>query len=316
MLSLPAAAQNAAHPLVGKILDTQTGVLTELSDPTLIPALFPCGAITLLGEVHDNPDHHKMRATLVKAHRETGNCGGSAAFVFEHIGADQKSGLERYYNFGNKGLRNATVAELFRDLDWSNSGWPTAELFEPLFNQVIRSGGVITAGNPSREEIRKISKQGLRAIDAERSTRLRLDKPLAPALEDDLLSELEASHCGLMPKSAFGNMAGAQRFKDAHIAEVASMRAFPTIVVFAGNGHVRTDRGIPYYIRQRAPNQKVIAVAFVEVEDGKFDPTSYGPRDPDGKPATDYVAFAAPAKRDDPCAAMREQFKAKPVKKP
>ena len=114
-----------------------------------------------------------------------------------------------------------------------------------------------------------------------------------------------------MPKTAFGNMAMAQRYRDANMADVAlkAAEAKGNIVIFAGNGHVRSDRGIPWYIRQRAPNQKMISVAFVETEDGKTDPNTYGPRDPSGKPAADYVAFALPATREDPCEQMRKHMK-------
>jgi uncharacterized iron-regulated protein len=61
LLLQPAVAQVPAHPLTGKIFNTRTGALTDLSDPALVPALFPCEAITLLGEVHDNPAHHAAR---------------------------------------------------------------------------------------------------------------------------------------------------------------------------------------------------------------------------------------------------------------
>jgi uncharacterized iron-regulated protein len=109
-------------------------------------------------------------------------------------------------------------------------------------------------------------------------------------------------------------MAAAQRYRDAYMADVAlkAGEAPGNVVVFAGNGHVQSDRGIPYYLKQRAPERKIVAVAFVETEDGKTDPSAYAPRDPAGEPAVDYVAFATPAKRDDPCEAMRAQFKAKP----
>ena len=38
----------------------------------------------------------------------------------------------------------------------------------------------------------------------EELARLKLDQPLEPRLHDALLTELEESHCGMMPKTAFG----------------------------------------------------------------------------------------------------------------
>ncbi len=318
IFALPAVAQvpGSSHPLVGKIFDTRTGVLTELSDQALIPKLFPCGAITLLGEVHDNAEHHKMRGQLLQSEREEGggmrhNCG-SPAFVFEHLSVDQQATLEQFFKEPRRGSHGTDrmISSLFWRLDQTNSGWQLG-LLRPLFQQAIRPGGRLVPGNPKTETTIKVAKQGINALEPVTVSAMALDKPLASDLQDDLLTELEASHCGLMPKSAFGNMAAAQRYRDAFMADVAlkATEASGNVVMFAGNGHVRTDRGVPWYIQQRAPNQKVIAVAFVETEDGKTDPATYGPRDPAGKPAADYIAFALPAKREDPCAQMRSGMK-------
>jgi len=50
---------------------------------------------------------------------------------------------------------------------------------------------------------------------------------------------------------------------------------------------------------------------MVEVEEGKSDPATYLPRDPDGKPAADMLIFTPRHERPDPCAKMREQFQRK-----
>jgi uncharacterized iron-regulated protein len=310
----PAIAQTPAHPLIGKIVDTRTGVLTELTDPAIVAALFPCGAITLLGEVHDNPDHHKMRAGLIQAERVRERRCGNVASVFEHISADQQDGIERFYEFGSKVRREEgteTVDVLLRFLEWDKSGWPPAAMFKPLFEQVIHANGHIRAGNPDRDTMRRVAKNGLAELVPESAHELNLDQPFSALLHDAVLIELEASHCGLMPKAMFSNMAVAQRFKDAHMADIAmkGAQAHGRAYIFAGNGHVRTDRGVPYYLKQRAPNRTVLSVAFVEVEDGRTDPATYGPRDPAGNPATDYVSFAAPAPREDPCEGMRKMMK-------
>ena len=317
IFALPAVAQVSApsHPLVGKIFDTRTGVLVELTDASLIPKLFPCAAITLLGEVHDNADHHKMRGALVKANVSIGrvlpaNCG-RGSFVFEHISADQQAGLDRFYEFDRTARRLATANDLFRLIGWDTSGWPGRTLFKPLMQEVVRSRRTIVVGNPSKEWSRRIAKEGLGVLPSERNHQLSLDRQLDNALSDALLQELEASHCGLIPKSAFCNMASAQRYKDAYMAEATqkAANAHGSAVLFAGNGHIRSDRGVGAVLRRIAPERTVIAVAFVETEDGKTDPATYGPRDPAGKPAADYIAFALPAKREDPCAQMRSLMK-------
>lgn len=330
MLALPVLAETPTHPLAGKIFDTRSGKLlstnagqaielpthnsVRLPNSEIGHAIFPRDAITLLGEVHDNPNIHAMRAHLIRRMSPftgTGTSPLTQALVFEHISADQQPGLDQFNAFNKEARRLATAGDLFRFLNWEKSGWPPQKVFSRLFHEAVDSRRPILAGNPPKELTRNVAKQGLVALDPAVASRLGLDKPLAPDLQDDLLGELEASHCGLMPKTAFGNMGVAQRYRDANMADVALKAAAPhgNVVIFAGNGHVRTDRGIPWYIRQRAPNQKIISVAFVETEAGKTDPTAYGPRDPAGKPAADYVAFALPATREDPCEQMRNQMK-------
>ena len=94
-------------------------------------------------------------------------------------------------------------------------------------------------------------------------------------------------------EDAFGNMAFAQRYRDAHLADALLKAADKQT-----RGPARRQRSRPhrsrrcrYYLRQRAPERKVVTVMLVEVEDGKTDPQAYVPRDPDGKPAADYVVL-------------------------
>jgi uncharacterized iron-regulated protein len=140
--------------------------------------------------------------------------------------------------------------------------------------------------------------------------RLGLAVAMDPRHLDALLTELEASHCGLVPKSALANMALAQRYRDAHQAEamIEAARPHGGSVLLAGNGHIRSDRGVPAHLRRRAPDRKIVVVQLVEVETGKTDPAAYAMRDPDGQPAADFLVFTQRAERTDPCVEMREKF--------
>jgi uncharacterized iron-regulated protein len=131
-------------------------------------------------------------------------------------------------------------------------------------------------------------------------------QPLAEALA----AELKGSHCGLLPDSAIPGLVAAQRYRDAHLADVVlkATEQHGSAILIAGNGHVRSDRGVPWHIRQRAPDKKVISVMLIEVEDGKIDAEAYLPRDPDGKPAANYVVFTPRVQRADPCEAMRKSY--------
>src|SRR5881628_2241103 len=53
-----------AHPLVGRIWDVKAGAF--LSEETLLSRLAG-SRFVILGERHDNPDHHALQAKLVRA---------------------------------------------------------------------------------------------------------------------------------------------------------------------------------------------------------------------------------------------------------
>jgi uncharacterized iron-regulated protein len=135
--------------------------------------------------------------------------------------------------------------------------------------------------------------------------------PLPEALGNALLDELDASHCGLMPRAAFTNMALAQRYRDAHMAAALSeaARTHGSAILLAGNGHVRTDRGVPWDLARLAPDRKVLAVALMEIEEGVTNPAELVPLDVQGRPAADFVVLTPRTSRPDPCEEMRARFK-------
>jgi uncharacterized iron-regulated protein len=253
------------------------------------------GSVVLLGEVHDNPLHHLIRAHLLNL---------SKAIAFEQIRADQQRALDAFTALPPEAR---TTADLLHLLDWDKSAWSKTADYKPLFAAALAANRPILAADPPRDLMRAAGKTGLSAIPAEERTRLGLDTPLSDAQNAASLAEIEASHCGAIPKSAHPNMAYAQRYRDAHMAEALIQAAdkHGGATLIAGNGHVRLDRGVPWYLRQRAPNKKVISVLFVEVEEGKNGPDFYVERDPDGKLVADYIVFTPkPVREVDPCEAM------------
>lgn len=259
----------------------------------------------VFGEVHDNPVHHRLRAEILSWRPEIFQ---RSAVVFEHLRPEQQPALDAFFAKGSKD--RGTADDLMRALDWDKSGWPKSEIFKPLFEVALAGQLPILPGDPARALIRKAAKEGPSALPDDERARLKLDVALPDKLQSALLDELEASHCGLMPRTAFGNMAFAQRYRDAHLADVVAKAAdkHGAAILLAGNGHVRTDRGVPYYLEQMAPGRKVLSVMLVEVEDGKTDPDAYVWRDPDGRPAADYIVFTPRTERADPCEEMRKMF--------
>lgn len=268
--------------------------------------------LLLLGEVHDNAAHHRLRSQLIlalaadKGGLQTARTG----LVFEHIRTDQHLALVAFRAADRQ--RPKGPADLMDALSWAASGWPAAAMFEPLFAAALDLEWPIIPGNLPRDEIRNVARNGLGAVASGDMARLGLDQPLPSPLQASLLDELEASHCGLMPRTAFAGMADAQRYRDALMARALTdaADAHGRAVLLAGNGHVRSDRGVPWHLARMAPERRRVVIRYVEVTMGQTDPLSYVERGPDGGPTADYVVLTARADRADPCAEMRRHHKA------
>ena len=298
----PLAAQRMIWSALDGRFVTEAAFLSELRKAPIV----------LLGEVHDNPMHHALRGSAIGKLVRSGP-RRAPAVVFEQIRLDQQPVLEQFKEIDAKAGRLATTGDLFRLLEWAKGGWPVARIYQPLFTSVVQQRLPIIAGDPPRETIRAVAMEGEGPVAGADRERMKLSVAWDVKLQDSLLKELEGSHCGLLPRSAFTNMAVAQRYRDAHLAD-AVLQATAThgaAVLIAGNGHVRSDRGVPWYLRERVARSKVVAVMLIEVEEGKTEPASYVERGPDGGAVADYIVFTPRAERTDPCIEMKKRFQGK-----
>ena len=160
-----------------------------------------------------------------------------------------------------------------------------------MFAATYAVGAEVVAAHPTREEVRAVMAGGFEALPAEVREGLPLDRALPPEARAALEEEIVASHCGHATPDMVGKMVLAQIFKDAWMAR-ALTHVGPRATLIAGNGHTRTDRGVPWYL-----DGAVSVVAFVEVRDSEAEPAAYD------APA-DYVWFVPRVDDEDPCAAF------------
>ena len=306
--------QVAGHPLHGLVLDAAKRAPFSGAD-SLRVALRQADVL-LLGEIHDNPAHHVIQACLLDEARTA----RTAAVVFEQIRVDQAPALADYL-----ARADATAGGIGPALAWAQSGWPPWAHYQPIAETALARGLAIRAGDGPRSVMRAVARGGASALDAVERERVGLDAELAADLEAALRDELVASHCNMMPAAAFGGMATAQRYRDAHLAAAiveawgeakphegkGEAGAGPVVVLIAGNGHVRSDRAVPWHLRRMRPQSVSISVAIVEVGAGSVEPMALVPKAPDGSPAADIVIFTPVAERDDPCEQMRRHMQSR-----
>ena len=267
------------HPLVGKAWDEKTHavVAPQAAEKAALDVPF-----VLLGEKHDNADHHRLQARALKAIVDHGR---KPSVAFEMIDLDLQRAADAFVQSGS-----SDVDELGRVLEWDKRGWPAWSLYRPIFEVVVAAHLKIVATGLSHDLARKVVREGPGSLPEEIAERVKL-LPLEPAAATSLDEEIKASHCGMLPDAMVPPMSIAQRVKDALMASMMQTNATPDgAVLIAGNGHVRSDRGVPIYLRKPS-----ITIGFVEV-DRSSDASSYAGDEP-----ARFLVFTPRVDDDDPC---------------
>ena len=247
----------------------------------------------LLGEVHDHPEHHRLRAALI------GKLGAPGDIYFEQFDREHDAALREAQRAGADADGLAKAGRL--DAAWK---WP---LHRPLVEAALAASVQVRAANLSAADARRIARAGkLGPEDAA------LDGALSAAdwtalRETALRADILDGHCGALPERVAPAMALSQRARDAAIA-TALAAAAGSAVLIAGNGHVRRDLGAPLYLPRGAT---FLSVGFLETQPGEADPRDYL-RGANGEAKYDYLWFTAPQPRPDPCEAFRKRPPAPP----
>ncbi len=301
------------HPLVGRIWSVEKNDFVTVRELGREMAL---ARFVLLGEVHDNPDHHLWQAWAI---RTISKLRGSRIvegapqvdiIAMEMVRVDQNAALDKFYGRDVLVPRPRKPRDFARMLKWDKSGWPDFKIYAPIIEQALYEQIVIVPASVSRNFTRRLSKEGEAALADGELSRLSLATPLPETQTTALSKEILDSHCGLIPESAVPRMSFIQRFRDATMAD--SLLAVATGkggILIAGNGHVRRDRGVPWYLEERGvPADAIVSLKQVEVNGDSTDPADYVEREADGRPVADYIVFTPRKERPDPCAEMRAQM--------
>lgn len=238
--------------------------------------------VVILGEVHDNPYHHRWQAEAVAEVRP-------AALVFEMVLPEQAAEV-------TPELRDDAAA-LAAALDWEARGWPDFDMYHPIFT-AAPAAAVFGADMP-RETVRAALADGAAAVFDTlfpgEAARYGLTEDLPEAEQAAREAGQARAHCGAMPAEMLPGMVEAQRLRDAALAR-AAVRAHQAtggpVAVITGTGHARTDWGLPAALAQAAPELTVYSVGQFESDPGPDAPF-------------DRVRVTAPVDRPDPCATFR-----------
>lgn len=271
------------HPLTGTAYDVRTGA------PTTIEALLeetPTRRYVLLGETHDNADHHALQAEFLAA-----AATNKPLVVMEHIDPAHQQALDSLEAYG------APKVDVIRTaVRWDDSGWPPFDMYRPIFEVAVDHELAIHGAHFPREKAMEVGQKGISAADPELVASYGLDQPLPEAANAALLEVLVESHCNTMPAEAMAPMVGIQRVRDAMLVD--GMQGQDHAVMIAGSGHVRRDWGSARMLGQ----DDVFVVAFIQVDDARTDAAQYV----EASKPFDAIVFTPRVSDEDPCATMRK----------
>jgi uncharacterized iron-regulated protein len=233
--------------------------------------------VLLLGEVHDNAAQHALRqqalATLLAL-------GDRPALLMEAFDRERQSAIDVAMQRDTD--RPLTVrVEALIDAGGRAAGWQWP-LYQPYIALALQHGLPIVAANVSRAEARRVIGLGLAATGWQEAVPEDIAHAQAAAIE--------ASHCGQVDAALAARLARAQLARDQFMAQQIERHAARGVLLLAGNGHVRTDIGVPRWLPP-ALLARSRSVGYLEPDDRRA--------------PYDAVVLTAAQPRLDPCATMR-----------
>jgi uncharacterized iron-regulated protein len=274
------------HALAGSSWDLRSG--QQLSQEALAGRLGDT-AYLLVGEVHDNPDHHRIQLELLRLWMER---DVRPALVFEQFDRSQQSQIDKYLYDLNR---------LEEETEFTARGWDW-DAYLPLLKAARSERLSVYGGNLSREELRATRQEA----PSDELNRL-LEPCLLPAAMESLKTDIADAHCGMLDAATIDKMFAAQRLRDASLAATMLEASAPAMLI-AGNGHVRLDYGVGQVLSLNQ-DQKLLSVGLVEVSPDYQTPEDYGYLFVDGVAVFDIAIFTPRVRDEDPCETFREQLK-------
>lgn len=234
--------------------------------------------VVIVGEVHDNPVHHRVQRDVAAALEPR-------AMVWEMLTAESAERINRNLI--------SDPEKLAATIRWAELGWPPLSMYLPIF-EAAPDAPIYGALVP-REAARGAMEAGAAVAFGADAARYGLTVPLQEDEQTAREAGQMAAHCDAMPTEMLPVLVQIQRLRDAVLARAILTAMEDTggpIVVITGNGHARKDWGVPNFLARMKPGLRVFVLGQSEegAIQGEFD----------------AVLDAPAVERDDPCAAFHK----------
>ncbi len=248
--------------------------------------------VVLLGEVHDNEAQHALRA---EALRRVVEAGARPAIAFEQFDRERQADLDRARSEPLPAGADRIDYMIAQAKGASSWNW---KLYRPYLRIALEHDLPIVAANLSRADAMRVGQQGFGAqFDSAAQSALGLNQ-LPETFLREHRNAVDIGHCKLMPAAMLPALAQAQIARDATLAQSIRPHVARGVVLLAGNGHVRNDTGVPFFLTA-AERARTTTIGLLESSE-----------DNQRKSAMqfDVTIVTPPQRREDPCAALRKRY--------
>lgn len=259
-------------PVSGEIQDLRSGqtltaqeLLARLAKPSRL----------IVGEQHDNRDHHQLQLWLLQTLNGQRPQG---SLLLEMLTPDQQGRVDHVKH------SSPLPADLPNALAWQ-PGWEW-NLYGPIVGFALTQPYPLLAANLDTLEVRNVYAK---------PPTLSGSLSNAPMVKETLLAQISDSHCGLLPTSQMPAMLAVQQQRDRRMA--GRLLAAPTpSLLFAGAYHARKDVGVPIHVLDLGEPEAPMILMLAE-QGAEVTPAM-----------ADYVWYTPATPPQDYCAQMRKQF--------
>lgn len=264
------SSEGRSEATLGQIMELASG--RTLTPSQLVEALADAPRV-LVGEKHDNPDHHSLELWLLRALQSQRPQG---SLLLEMLHSEQQPRVDAIK------AQPKLPDDLPKALDWQE-GW-SWQSYGPIVQYALTHQLALLAADLSKAEVRQVYRDQPVLIGAQSN---------APAVKAALLEDVRAGHCGLLPESQLPAMLAIQQQRDRRMAARLLATTQPALLI-AGSYHARKDLGVPLHLADLEAKGATKVLLLVEagetVEPG----------------AADYVWYTAALPKQDYCAGLRD----------
>jgi uncharacterized iron-regulated protein len=266
------SSEGRDHVDLGMIRELENG---QTLTPQQLVARLAAAPRVLVGEQHDNPDHHALELWLLQA---LGDQRSQGSLLLEMLTPDQQKQVDTVQREVRQGRY---PPDLPTALGWQK-GWDWA-LYGPVMRFALAQPYPVLAANLGGREVGAIYHRRP-VLSGAFSTR--------KEVQDQLLAQVRDSHCGMLPEDALPAMLAIQQQRDRRMAHSVIDAPAPALL-FAGSYHVRKDIGVPLHMADLGSHERPVVLLLAQVG-SEVQPGS-----------ADYVWYTAALPDQDYCARMR-----------